>query len=251
MDFGGRKIAFKSLVGSYNYNLNTAESDKDYKVFVLPTFDDLYFNNTFSKSYIGATEDFDAHDVRKCSSLWYKANVNFLEVLFSREFSLNHNLDNKSKLLIAELYQMRNDIAKINLKYLYDACIGMHYNKMKYLEKGTEGTQHLVDKFGYDTKQALHAWRILDFLRRFADTEFNDFRDAIWYSEYDSDGKRKFLLDLKNGMFSLNEYKEIVARTFNHVEEEFKDKYRSQVLDEYTNNKLLEIIKELVRINLV
>lgn len=249
MDFGGRKIAFKSLVGSHNYNLNTEESDKDYKVFVIPTFDDLYFNNTFSKSYIGETEDFDAHDVRKCSSLWYKANVNFLEVLFSGEFLINHDLDNKSKLLIAELYQMRNDIAKMNLKYLYDACIGMHYNKMKYLEKGTEGTQHLVDKFGYDTKQALHAWRILDFLRRFADTEFNDFKKAIWYSEYDN--KRNFLLDLKGGRFTLNEYKEIAARTFNSVEEEFKEKYKSHVLDEDTNNQLLEIIKELVKINLV
>lgn len=249
MDFGGRKVAFKSLVGSHNYNLNTPESDKDYKVFVLPTFDDLYFNNSFSKSYIGKTEDFDAHDIRKCSSLWYKANVNFLEVLFSEKFSVKADLDDKSKLLIYQLYDMRNDIAKMNLKYLYDACIGMHYNKMKYLEKGTEGTKHLVDKFGYDTKQALHAWRILDFLRRFADTDFNDFKKAIWYPV--DDNKRKFLLDLKNGMFTLSEYKEIVAGTFNNVEEEFKDKYKSQALDEDTNNELLEIIKELVKINLI
>ena len=68
---------------------------------------------------------------------------------------------------------------KMNLKYLYDACIGMHYNKMKYLEKGTEGTKHLVEKYGYDTKQAVHAWRILDFLRAFADNEFTDFIKTI------------------------------------------------------------------------
>ena len=249
MDFGGRTVAFKSLVGSHNYNLNTPESDKDYKVFVLPTFDDLYFNNSFSKSYIGETEDFDTHDIRKCSSLWYKANVNFLEVLFSKRFLVNAELDDKSKLLIYQIYDMRNDIAKMNLKYLYDACIGMHYNKMKYLEKGTEGTKHLVEKYGYDTKQAVHAWRILDFLRAFADNEFTDFKAAIWYSE--DNLKRNFLLDLKNGMFSLNEYKEIVTNTFNHVEENYKDIYRGQELDENTNNKLLEVIKELVRINLV
>ena len=118
MDFGGRTVAFKSLVGSHNYNLNTPESDKDYKVFVLPTFDDLYFNNSFSKSYIGETEDFDTHDIRKCSSLWYKANVNFLEVLFSKRFLVNAELDDKSKLLIYQIYDMRNDIAKMNLKYL-------------------------------------------------------------------------------------------------------------------------------------
>lgn len=249
MDFGRREIVFKSLVGSHNYNLNTNESDKDYKIFVIPTFDDLYFNNTFSKSYIGETEDFDAHDIRKCSSLWYKANVNFLEVLFSENFEINNNLCEKSKLLIYQLYEMRNDIAKMNLKYLYDACIGMYHNKIKYLEKGTESTQCLVDKFGYDTKQALHAWRILDFLRNFADNGFSDFKSAIWYS--DNNIKRKFLLDLKNGMYSINEYKEIVANTFNYIEENYRDKYRSQILDESTNNKVLEIIQEIVRINLV
>ena len=44
MELGNRKFAFKSLVGSHNYNLNIETSDKDYKVFVFPTFDDLYFN---------------------------------------------------------------------------------------------------------------------------------------------------------------------------------------------------------------
>lgn len=249
MDFGGRKVVFKALVGSHNYNLNTTESDKDYKVFLLPSFDDLYFNKLFSKSYIGETEDFDAHDIRKCSSLWYKANVNFLEVLFSEEFLVNSELDDKSKILICQLYEMRNDIAKMNLKYLYDACIGMYYSKIKYLKKGTEGTKHLVEKYGYDTKQALHAWRILDFLREFADNGFSDFKSAIWYSE--DNIKRKFLLDLKNGMYSLNEYRELVANTLNHVEENYRDKYRNQKLDENTNNKVLEIIKELVGINLI
>lgn len=249
MNFGGRTVAFKSLVGSHNYNLNTEESDRDYKVFLLPTFDDLYFNNSFSKSYIGETEDYDVHDIRKCSSLWHKANVNFLEVLFSEDFSINSNLDIKSERLISELYQMRNDIAKMNLKYLYDACIGMYYNKMKYIEKGTEGTQHLVDKFGYDTKQALHAWRILDFIRRFEETGFDNFKKAIWYTE--DDNKRQFLLNVKNGKFSLDEYKELVAIAFKNIEEEFKDKYRRHTLDEDTNNRLLEIIKELVKINIV
>ena len=59
MELGNRKFAFKSLVGSHNYNLNIETSDKDYKVFVFPTFDDLYFNKSYSKSCIGETEDYD------------------------------------------------------------------------------------------------------------------------------------------------------------------------------------------------
>jgi len=37
------------LVGSHNYNLNNENSDKDYKIFVCPTFEDLYYNKKLSK----------------------------------------------------------------------------------------------------------------------------------------------------------------------------------------------------------
>ena len=48
-NFGERKVVFKALVGSHNYNLNDETSDKDYKYFVLPTFDDLYTGKMFSQ----------------------------------------------------------------------------------------------------------------------------------------------------------------------------------------------------------
>lgn len=246
MELGNRKFAFKSLVGSHNYNLNIETSDKDYKVFVFPTFDDLYFNKSYSKSCIGETEDYDIHDIRKCNSLFYKANVNFLEVLFSNDIILNYNLDSKSIELIEELLNIKDDIAKMNLKYLYNACIGMHLNKMKYITKGTEGTQYLVDLYGYDTKQCLHAYRILDFLVRYADNNFTDFKQAITYNKTE----REFLLDIKNGKYDLERAKEIVSTTFKYVEENYKDIYLTKEFNEETNGRLLSIIKELVRLNL-
>ena len=45
-----RVPVLKALVGSHNYNLNTPESDKDYKLFVLPTFDDLYSREDYTAS---------------------------------------------------------------------------------------------------------------------------------------------------------------------------------------------------------
>lgn len=245
MDFGGRKEVFRALVGSHNYNLNTETSDKDYKLFVAPTFDDLYFNKQFSKSYIGETEDFDCHEIRKVSSLWWKANVNFLEVLFSEEAVLGSDISFGTNQLVQTIYKHKNEIVKMNLPYLYNACIGMHITKKKQIDKGTEGTQYLVDKFGYDTKQALHSWRILDFLRRFADTDFNDFKKAIWYEKEDS--KRNFLLHLKNGEYTKAEYLEIVENTLNHVETQYKEIYTSQKPNEETNQYLLEIVKEIVK----
>lgn len=141
----GREIVLKSLVGSWNYNLNTPESDKDFKVFVCPTFEELYYGQRYQKTVIGEEEDLDIHDVRKLSDLLFKANINYLEALASVEFCIpNGNLEMK------QIYNMRDDIFRMNLPYFFNACQGMFYQKMKLLTKGTEGTQHLVDKYGYD-----------------------------------------------------------------------------------------------------
>ena len=67
--YKGRQIVFKSLVGSHNYNLATPTSDKDYKVFVFPTFDDLYFGQTYKHSTVGEHVDYQAHDIRKLPEL--------------------------------------------------------------------------------------------------------------------------------------------------------------------------------------
>ena len=83
--------------------------------------------------------------------------------------------------LLNQILEMKDSIARMNLSYLYKACIGMHQNKMKLLEKGTSGTQHLVEKYGWDTKQGMHAYRVLDFLERFLETGFEDFKQAIKY----------------------------------------------------------------------
>lgn len=164
-----RTEVFRSLVGSHNYNLNTEGSDKDYKVFILPTFDDLYFNRSYSKSIIGADMDLDIHDLRKATDLWFKANINFLEVLYSSDIELKHNnLSIASHHDMLELISRRDEIARMNLPFLYSACIGMHKQKRHSVLKGTESTQVLVDQFGYDcyAEDTLfltnHGWKFYD-----------------------------------------------------------------------------------------
>lgn len=247
MDFGGRTEAFRALVGSHNYNLNTETSDKDYKVFVLPTFDDLYFNNQFSKSYVGESEDHDCHDIRKCSSLWYKANVNFLEVLFSDEIIINPELNERSKELISEIFDMKHDIARMHLSYLYDACIGMCHNKLKIMVKGTEGTKDLVEKYGFDTKCGMHALRIMIFLERFCKSDFNDFKGSIKFNEGEA---RDRFLSIKDGKITKEELEVLADYSICKADELLKPKYKLHPINTEANEKLINIIKELVKINL-
>jgi predicted nucleotidyltransferase len=245
IDTGGRKELFRVLTGSHNYNMNTPESDKDYKIFVLPTFDDLYHGKEFSTSHVGESFDYDVHDIRKVSHLWWKANINFVEVLFTEELHINPSLKSKTLDAISVIFKHRSAIARMNLPYLYDACIGMHITKKHQIDKGTAGTQYLVDKFGYDTKQAMHSLRVLDFLARFADGKFNDFKKAIWYE--DGEFEKQGLLDIKGGKLNRKSYLNIAENSLSETKERYKELYKFQKPNEETREHLLRIVKDMVR----
>lgn len=233
-----RVTVLKALVGSHNYNLATPESDKDYKVFVLPTFEDLYKGKQYSKQIITATEDNDIHDVRKLINLFYKSNINFLEVLASTELITPFDIPE-----IKEIISLKKDIFRMNLPYLYNACKGMSFNKLSLLDKGTEGTQHLVDLFGYDTKQAMHAHRVKKVIVDYEATDFEDFEGAINYN----DEEREFMLSIKNGEFD----KETFLKFDNHFYEasfvHMQEKYHAQPVNEELKVHLEELVMSMVQ----
>lgn len=228
-----RKVLVKALVGSHNYNLATETSDKDYKVFTAPTFEELYKMKRYSKQIITPTEDLDIHDVRKLNELFFKSNINFLEILASKDLYIANDSPE-----LKQIFGMKKEIFKINLPYFFNACKGMHLNKMSLLRKGTEGTQHLVDKFGYDTKQALHAYRVLRVIVDFAQTEFEDFESSIWYEGEDLE----FMLDIKNGVFGLDVFENFIQHYYHAIFLQLEGTYKSF----QPNTKLKEELEELV-----
>jgi uncharacterized protein len=250
-----RDVVFKALVGSHNYNLNTKEmvslktgtkfpaSDKDYKVFVFPTFEDLYKGKSYSKSIIGEKEDLDIHDVRKLSDLFFKANINFLEVLFSKEIIISDELHSIEKILIRKLLSKKDEIARMNLPHLWNACGGMYRNKMALLRKGTEGTQHLVEAFGYDTKQALHAYRVINFIDKFAKTDFEDFEGSMKYWHDD----REFMLDMKHGFFEVEAYENFVTFYHDARFKTLREAYHSHKPNVELKEEIEDIIMELIK----
>lgn len=194
--FNNRNLVVRALVGSHNYNLNTAESDEDYKYFVSPTFDDLYHGKFYSSANTSNALDYSVHDIRKLSELVWKANINFLEVLFSRDFFYVDGL--------GFLFEQRERWAAMNLPGFKNATYGMHLMKMHNLHKGTSNTKKLIEKFGYDTKEACHALRCLYTLEEYAKTE------SMQLSLHFYGTKRKTLLSVKQGEFTENEFVHLV-----------------------------------------
>ena len=77
----GKQIA-RMLYGSQNYNLDTPESDKDYKVIEFPDAEDLFYVKTLNRQL---SENESVWDVRNFLKYLMKANPNALELLFSVE----------------------------------------------------------------------------------------------------------------------------------------------------------------------
>lgn len=82
----------RALYGSQNYLLSNEDSDKDYKVFLCPSFEDLYRAHKADKSDLPQDldpEHYSVLDVRKFAELVKVGNVNCLEYLFSLDLSGN------------------------------------------------------------------------------------------------------------------------------------------------------------------
>lgn len=236
-----RKLCFKALVGSHNYNLNNEFSDKDYKIFFYPNFDDLYQGGQFSKAFVSDDEDVEYHDIRKLPNLLYKSNVNFMEVLFSEEYEV---YDSK---LYSKVIVLRNKLARMNIPYLYDACFGMYVQKMKEFNRDKD--KELDEALARKTyKHAMSSYRILDFLNRYQQSEFSSFKLAM---QYDSkDPTRTLLLDIRLGKYSFNQLEELMVQKEKEIRA-IEVVYKSLEVNQSLKEKFEQLIKESVKAALI
>ena len=235
--FGDRTTIVSALVGSHNYNLNTEKSDRDYKFFVTPSFNDLYTGTRFSTAVTSERVDYTCHDVRSLVDLLWKANVNFVEVLFSKELVYEPSMEwlfNKPD---------REKYAQMNLPYFLDACMGMHFQKMGNLFKGTETTKPLVERYGYDTKEACHALRMLYTLEKLSKT--GNMANALWFET--GSLMHANLMNVKNGDYSLVSFQLLVEVWMENERKNVEDFFRGKTPDGETKGRLDAELKELVR----
>ena len=238
-DLGMREVAIQALFGSHNYNLNTPESDHDYKYFVYPTLDDLYYNRMGKTSKVSEDMDYDVHDVRVLPHLFMKTNINFTEIVFSTDI----HCDSEFSFMLEE----KEQLASMNIPYFFNACRGMCKNKQHHFHKYSEKNKFMEEKFGYNVKEASHAYRCLNVLERYAKNDFTDFGKAIWYD--DDDPERTLIMNIKTGKLTEEEINQLIADTderltahsdvyFSHpvnqkVYEGFRDKIKDIVLAKF------------------
>ncbi len=203
-----RVIVFNALVGSPNYNLSTPSSDKDYKVFVLPSLDDLYYKHELSTTTIKDNFcDYDYKDIRLLYSLLTKGSPQYLEILFSREVLINDSLLNND--IYQQLRVISEDIVKVHIDTVFNSTIGHITKKISNTElKAAEnnranGKVFNIESRHFDLKQLHHAYRLKLLLERYFTGDFNSYQHALYFD--DNEPIRQQLIDIKLGQINLEQ----------------------------------------------
>lgn len=156
------------LYGSQNYNLDYEDSDIDLKAIVIPSINDIVFNNKPISTTIDIPDGLcDIKDIRLMVQSWRKQNVNFMELLFTEYSYVNPLFYEFFRPLLAA----RETIVRYNEKRAVDCLRGFVYEKYYRLFKDTPSQHEEITKYGYVAKQLVHMERLASLLEHYMKRE--------------------------------------------------------------------------------
>lgn len=163
----GYKVFGVFLQGSQNYNLDYEGSDIDTKCIVLPSFSDFVLGKQPASTTLIREDNshVDVKDIRKMWECFRKQNINFLEILFTDFFVVQHEYE----WLWNRMRKINEDIAHYNNYAAINCIAGMVFEKEAALCHPYPTLKDKIDKYGYDNKQLHHIFRCREFLERYID----------------------------------------------------------------------------------
>lgn len=145
-----------SLQGSQNYKTDTENSDVDSKYSLIPTVKSMLRGTDFTMELtVSKNEKVSVKAFPDYVKLFFKGNVNNLEMLFTDYIVCNYSLG-----LMYDLRTIREEIVRATINTVTSAAIGMMLQKQKTMFKGTETTKPYVEKLGFDPKDCQHIYRL-------------------------------------------------------------------------------------------
>lgn len=231
---------YMGLYGSQNYHLDTEDSDVDAKAIVVPSLGDLIESKEVSKTY-GSPEEglVDVKDIRIMFQQFLKMNLNFLEILFTKEFATNLFFYNE----VVDLRVLKDDIVASDIKRLAQSNFGMMKGKMLKLTKPTPATEDEIKKYGYSGKEACHIIRMGELLEGYLKKGLS-FGEALDTRNSD---KRDLMLDFKKHLYSQKDAERICLEQMDKTEKLVKTLLDStEYLKDDTVEKELKYLEEKI-----
>lgn len=145
-------LLYAAYAGSTLYNLKLANSDQDIRgIFIEPA--DIFFSLKPIDFYEDTASDTFLYSLRKFAQTALKSNPTTLEMLFAPTSKwITHSM---SWLL---LHKYRGDFISKKMITVYERFIEREY---EYLLANKSNRIHLLDAYGYDTKNAALIARLL------------------------------------------------------------------------------------------
>ena len=172
----GYEVVCVCLQGSQNYGLDEYSdeymSDIDTKAIVLPPLDDFIAASPPVSTVIimDNNEHAEVKDIRVMFEMFKKANISYIELLFT-EFKI---INPEWAEFIEPLFANRELISKYNRNQFLRCIAGMAKEKRKALCHPYPNLVEKIEKYGYDGKQLHHCVRLYNFITRFVNGESLD-----------------------------------------------------------------------------
>ena len=172
----GYEIVCVCLQGSQNYGLDEYSdeymSDIDTKAIVLPPLDDFIAAAPPVSTVVvmDNNEHAEVKDIRIMFDMFKKANISYIELLFT-EFKI---INPEWAEFIEPLFANRELISKYNRNRFLRCIAGMAMEKRKALCHPYPNLIEKIEKYGYDGKQLHHCVRLYNFITRFVNGESLD-----------------------------------------------------------------------------
>ena len=175
--------------GSWNYNLQTENSDVDSKLLIIPSFDQLIDNKIVSYTHVCSNgEHVDVKDIRNFFRVVMKQNINFIETFFAVEYIVNPKYQKYWNLIV----DLRETIAHCNPKAALNCMLGMMAEKKKQMFKCSPSRKVPINCYGYDLKSFHHFERLFRFI-----IDYTNNRPYIECLRYQDGFARDWLIDVK------------------------------------------------------
>ena len=147
--------------GSYNYNMDTPQSDVDSKLLVIPSLEQLVSGK--SLNYLHCMSDNGEHvevkDIRHYFATMLKQNINFVETLYAQVWIVNPVYMR----LFHYLFEMRDVISGCNPIATIHCIQGTVHQKYKQMLQSSPARASEIENYGFDRKSLHHLVRCVFF----------------------------------------------------------------------------------------
>jgi predicted nucleotidyltransferase len=228
------------LQGSQNYHLDYEGSDIDTKAIIIPSFEDFVLNRkpVSTTLILPSNEHIDLKDIRLMHDCFRKQNINFLEILFTKYFTISDDYME----LYKPMFDNKERIAHYNNYASVNCIAGMVYEKHKALEHPYPTLKDKIEKYGYDNKQLHHIIRCEEFLKRYI--------NGVPYAECLIPTNPQYLINIKSEyIYSLEEARQM-AKNIEYIVKLTKQNYMDnnpcvidKEVEDVMNSVLINVLK--------